>query len=130
VAARLAREPRAFAFLGGVGDPPHLRGYGIAPADGVETPLAEAIFCTQVFAGRALPGRFLVRCELAGEAAAADATALAAAEVELRRFTGTSAEFGFRKVHRFVRDVRDGALAECRARLHTIAGRATGLAIL
>jgi protoporphyrinogen oxidase len=130
-AERLAVEPRAFAFLGGhAGDAPELRGYGVVPAAGLDTPVAEMIFCTQAFPGRALPGRFLVRCELAGPTLEQDDEALlAAAEGELRRWTGTRAPVGFRKVHRFLADVEDGARVECRVRLLGLAARATGLAI-
>ena len=131
-AERLATEPRAFVFLGGNdGEAPELRGYGVVPAEGLASALAEAIFCTQAFAARALPGRFLVRCELLGEALAADdGAAIAAAEAELRRWTGTNARFGFTKLHRFAADAEDGARVECRVRLQGVAQRAPGLTIL
>ena len=131
-AERLLTEQRAFVFLGGnETDAPELRGYGIVPTEGLSSVLAEAIFCTQAFAARALPGRFLVRCELVGEALAADdGAALAAAAAELRRWTGTNARFGFTKLHRFAADAEDGARVECCVRLQGLAQRAPGLTIL
>lgn len=131
-ASRIRTEPRAFAFFGGhAGDAPEQRGYGIVAADGLDSPLAEVIFCTQAFAGRALPGRFLVRCEVAGPLLAGDDHAvLAGAEAELRRWTGLRAAIGFTKLHRFAVDVEDGAVVECRVRLRGIAGRTPGLTVL
>jgi protoporphyrinogen oxidase len=130
-AERIGDEPRAFVFFGGHGsDAPELRGYGIVPAATVDTPCAELVFCTQVFAQRALPGRFLVRAELAGDALAADDAALAAtAEAELRRWTGTAAPMPFTKVHRFAAAVEHAADVECRVRLRAIAGRLDALRI-
>jgi protoporphyrinogen oxidase len=131
-AARLGGTPRAFVFLGGHGgDAPELRGYGIVPDDGIDTEVAEAIFCTQAFAGRALPGRCLVRLELAAAPAGVSDAALAATAVqELRRWTGTTADFPFTKVHRFAADADTAAAAaECRARLHAAAARLGGVTI-
>ncbi|MEO6594820.1 MAG: hypothetical protein ABIP94_08720, partial [Planctomycetota bacterium] len=91
---------------------------------------AEVIFCTQVFAGRALPGRFLVRCELSGPAAGDDAHLLAVAEAELRRWTGARCAFPFTKLHRFGAEEQSAALVECRVRLAGLAARAPGLAML
>jgi hypothetical protein len=83
-----------------------------------------------VFAQRALPGRFLVRAELTGPAAAAaDEALLAAAEHDLRTWTGTRAPFALRKVHRFARQVADGAAAECRVRLRELPARVPGLTL-
>ncbi|HEX6812233.1 MAG TPA: FAD-dependent oxidoreductase [Planctomycetota bacterium] len=128
-AGRLQLEPRGFAFFGGsTNEAPELRGYGVVPGDHVDTPVAEVIYCTEVFPGRALPGRFLVRCELVGAALARDdAAALATAEAELRRWTGVSAHFGFTKLHRFTVEVQDGAFVECRARVQQFAARLPGL---
>jgi protoporphyrinogen oxidase len=128
-AQRLVDEHRAFVFFGGHGsDAPELRGHGIVPTGDLDTPCAEMIFCTQVFAQRALPGRFLVRIELAGAAASADdATAVAIAEAELRRWTGTRAPLPFAKLHRFTIEAEDAALVECRVRLQALAGRSDTL---
>lgn len=121
VAARLGGEPRAFVFLGGhAGDAPELRGYGIVPDPTVATAVAEVIVCTQVFAQRALPGRCLVRIELA--ASGDDAALVAAASTTLAQWTGTQAAWPFTKVHRFVANGGDPAAAvECRARLAAVA---------
>lgn len=128
-ASRLQTEPRGFAFFGGsTHEATQLRGYGVVPGDHLDTPLGEAIFCTEVFPGRALPGRFLVRCELVSAALACDDTAaLAIAEVELRRWTGLEAHLGFTKLHRFALEVQDGAFVECRARLQGLSARLPGL---
>ena len=134
-AERLRDEPRAFAFLGGAtGGADQLTGFGVIAAEGVATPVAETVFCSEVFAGRALPGRWLVRSDiaLAGDpdgdlAAAPDAAVLAAAERELRRWTGLDAAIGFTKLHRFSVPVPDAAATECRIRLQGLAARAPGL---
>ena len=127
-AARVRREPRAFAFFGGdTARAPELAGYGVLPADGLATPMAEAIFCSQVFANRALPGRFLVRCEVAVPDGASDDDVLALAAAELRRWTGTQAPFGLQKLHRFEVEVADGALVETRQRLAALPARVPGL---
>jgi len=129
-ATRLRTEPRAFAFFGGhQGDSPELSGYGIVPAAGLDSPLVEAIFCTQVFANRALPGRMLVRCEVAGALVGDDAAVLATAEQELRRWTGCRGRWPFTKLRRFDFEVTDGAWVECKARLQGLAARTTGLKI-
>lgn len=133
VAGRLTVEPRAHVFLGGLdGDCAALTGYGVVPGAGVESPVAETIYCSNVFARRCLPGRFLLRSELAGEvvaAAAGDDALVAAAVAELRRWTGCRAEFGFTKVHRFGTVRRDATWAECRTRLRALAGSVPGLEI-
>lgn len=127
VAERVTTTSAAMAFFGGSQqEAPTLRGYGIVPAEQVATPVREVIFCSEVFPGRALPGRFLVRVECADPAPDDDA-ALAAAERELRLWTGTTAAFGLRKLHRFPHEVADGALAECRARLRALEHRVPGL---
>jgi protoporphyrinogen oxidase len=128
-AGRVQIEPRGFAFFGGSAhEAAELRGYGIVPADHLDTPLAEVIFCTEVFPGRALPGRFLVRCELVGASLARDDTAaLTTAEAELRRWTGLEAHLGFTKLHRFATEAQDGAFVECRARLQGLSARLRGL---
>lgn len=132
VAARVRTEPRAFAFLGGDrAAAPELTGYGVLLADDLDSPLAEAIFCSEVFPARALPGRFLVRAELASARPnATDDELLDAAAAELRVWTGTRAEFGLRKLHRFAVPVADGALVECRARLRALPARVPGLHIV
>jgi len=133
LAQRLHDDARAFVFLGGHGaDAPELRGYGIAPTADLDTPVAEAIFCTQVFARRALPGRFLVRVELAvTDPDAADADLVRVAEDELRRWTGTRASFGFTKVHRFWSPAAAAgpAAAECRSRLAAVARHVGALSL-
>jgi protoporphyrinogen oxidase len=127
-AARVRTEPRAFAFFGGDATAaPELTGYGVVPADDLPTAMAEAIYCSQVFANRALPGRFLVRCEVAVAEAASDDEVLALAAAELRRWTGTRAPFGLQKLHRFEVEVADGALAEVRQRLAALPMRVPGL---
>lgn len=128
VAALVRTEARAFAFFGGdAAAAPELTGYGVLPADGLATPMAEAIFCTQAFANRALPGRFLVRCEVAVPDGATDDEVLVLAAAELRRWTGTQAPFGLQKLHRFEVEVADGALAETRQRLAALPTRVPGL---
>ena len=123
--------PHALVFLGAAAaEAPELRGHGIVPADGVRSDVAEIVFCSEVFAGRALPGRTLVRVELAGaRAAATDDAAVEAAVAVLRSWTGTRAVFGFTKVHRFDVPQAAGALAECRLRLAELPARVPGLRI-
>lgn len=131
VAARITDETGAYAFFGGHGsDAPELTGYGIVPGDGVVSPLVEAIFCHAAFANRALPGRFLVRCELRGALLAdGDPALLDAAAAELRRWTGTRARFPFTKLHRFA-TASDGAPAvECEVRLRGLTTRMRGLSL-
>jgi protoporphyrinogen oxidase len=130
-APRADAPARAFVFFGGHGsDAPELRGYGIVPTDTLATPCAEMIFCTQVFAQRALPGRFLVRLELVGELAAADdVTLVTAAEAELRRWTGTRAPLPFSKVHHCRGDGDVAAEVERRTRLAAVAERLPGLTL-
>lgn len=124
-------EPAAFVFLGGLAaEHPEVRGYGVLPAEGEPGAVAEAIFCTEAFQQRALPGRCLVRCELTGRAATDDDRALVAtATAELVRWTGGAGPWPFTKVHRFTRPVVDAAHAECRARLQGLAARAPGLVL-
>lgn len=127
-AARVRHERRAFAFFGGdAAQAPELQGYGVLPADELATPMAEAIFCSQVFANRALPGRFLVRCEVTVADGASDDDVLALAAAELRRWTGTQAPLGLQKLHRFEVEVVDGALVEARQRLAALPARVPGL---
>lgn len=128
VAERVRQQPRALVWFGGdEATFPEAVGYGIVPAPNLPTPLAEAIFCSRVFPARAMPGRFLVRCEVALDDGSDDATALALAERELRAWTGTQAVFSLRKVERFVVDTEDGALVECRVRLRDVVQRVPGL---
>lgn len=128
-AERIRREPRGFVFLGGYQrDLPELTGYGVLPVEGADHLLAEAIFCSHVFPGRALPGQLLVRLEVHGPALDGDdAAVLQAALTELRRWTGCGDRFGFTKVHRFTEEAGDGALVECRTRLRGLAARVPGL---
>ncbi len=130
-AGRVRTEPHAFAFFGGTAsEAPELRGYGVVPADDLDTPLAEAIFCAQVFPDRALPGRFLVRCEANGALVGGnDTDVLAVVAAELQRWTGLRAHLGFTKLHRFSVEVADGSLVECRVRLRGLATRVPGLTI-
>ncbi len=129
VAERLRTEARVFAFFGGYQrDLPELTGFGVLPADDLDSAAVEMIFCSQVFPGRCLPGQVLVRIELTGPLLAGDeATALAAAEQELRRWTGCRGHFGFTKLHRFVVEVADAARVEVQVRLRGLAARAPGL---
>jgi protoporphyrinogen oxidase len=126
VAGRIIQEPRAFTFFGGEAtDAPEFAGYGILPSEGVESPLLEVVHCSQVFPHRALPGRFLSRCELVAESS--DDAVLATAERELRRWTGTRAPFALRKLHRFEQERHDGALVETKTRLLDLHRRLPGL---
>lgn len=128
VASRLQLQPRAMVwFAGEQRAAPELTGYGIVPADDVESPVAEMIFCSEVFPGRALPGRFLVRLELSREEGAGEAALLATAEGELRHWTGTRAELGLGKVHTFADPVPDGARVETGLRLRELPSRVPGL---
>ena len=132
VANRIAASPGAFAFLGGDARPADASfGYGILAADDLPGPVREAIACSQVFAGRALPGRCLWRVELAGPAAADpdDEAVLALAERALAEWTGVPSAFGLRKLHRFPAPVADGALVEAEARLRELGRRVPGLAV-
>ena len=107
---------------------PEAQGYGLVPAADFASPLLEVVFCTQVFAGRALPGRALVRCEVSLPDGADEAAAIAIAERELRHWTGTQATFGLQKATPFVHLHEDDAAAiECRARLRDLAVRVPGL---
>lgn len=126
---RLATDSRAFLFAGFTAADAHaLTGYGVLPADGVTTDLAEAIFCTNVFERRAMPGHALVRIEVGGELARRDDPDLAAAAVaELGRWTGLTARPRFLRVHRFTLERRDAAWLECRARIQALVQLATGL---
>ncbi|MCC7395807.1 MAG: FAD-dependent oxidoreductase [Planctomycetes bacterium] len=127
VAQRCESRQVAYAWFGGDrGQAPTLVGYGAVPREDLPSPLAEAICCDQVFPGRALPGRFLVRCELTTPPASDD-EALNTAATELRRWTGTTAAFGFQKLHRFAVPVLDGAWVECRMRLQHLPRRVPGL---
>lgn len=129
VGARLQKQPRALVWLGAdAAAMPEAQGYGLVPAPDFASPLLEVVFCTQVFAGRALPGRTLVRCEVVLPDGADEATAIALAERELRRWTGTQATFGMQKAAPFVHvDEGDAAAIECRARLRDLAVRVPGL---
>lgn len=129
VTDRLCSEDRAFAFFGGYQrDLPELTGYGALPADGLDSPAVEMIFCSQVFAGRSLPGQALIRIELTGPLLADDdATVLATAEQELRHWTGCRGHLGFSKLHRFSTEVANAARVEAQARLRGLAARAPGL---
>jgi protoporphyrinogen oxidase len=132
VANRIAAAPAAFTFLGGDSRPADAAfGYGILAADDLPGPGREAIACSQVFPGRALPGRCLWRVELAGpEAADADDEAvLAFAERALAEWTGVPSAFGLRKLHRFAAPVADGALVETEARLRELGRRVPGLVV-
>ncbi len=131
-AAQLEKlEQRAFVWLGGLSkDAPELHGYGVLPHPELESPLAEAIYCTEVFPNRAMPERFLIRVEIAMDGLPDDDEALTSiAEQELRRFTRTKARFGFTKVHRFTTTLPDGCHAECQSRVNEIAARIPNLSL-
>lgn len=130
VGERLRRQARAMVWLGGdEATFPEAVGYGIVPGPDLASPLAEVIFCSRVFPARALPGRFLARCEVVLDDGSDDAAALAIAERELRAWTGTRAVFALRKVERFAVDADDGALVECRVRMRDVAQRVRGLVL-
>jgi protoporphyrinogen oxidase len=131
-ATRIASTARAFAFFGGDrAAAPELRGYGILAAEDQPSPLAEAIFCSEVFPARALAGRFLVRAELVDAPAdASDEALLASAAAELRAWTGIGADFPLQRLHRFAAPDADGAFVECRTRLHALPARVPGLHVL
>ena len=124
-------DQRAFVWLGGLSkDAPELHGYGVLPHPELESPLAEAIYCTEVFPNRAMPDRLLVRLEIAMDALPdGDAEITKVAVSELRRFTTTAAKFGFTKVHRFNATVPDGCSAECQARVHELTARVPNLSL-
>src|SRR5690606_25509361 len=124
-------EPRAFVWFGGLSkDAPELLGYGVLPHKQLDSPLAEVIFCTEVFDNRAMPDRFLVRAETSLATLPQDDDELTRiAELELRRWTETKASFGFTKVHRFATVAHDGCYVECRTRLIEIARRVQGLSL-
>jgi len=126
-----ALTERAFVWFGGLTkDAPELRGYGVLPHPEIETSLAEAIICTNVFPRRAMPDRFLLRCETAmAELPEDDDELCRVVEQEVRKWTRTEAAFGFHKVHRFHEPASDGTQAECLARIHEIVGRVPGLAV-
>ena len=134
VAARVGAEPRAFVFVGGHGGAwRELRGHGVLPTEAVDTPVAELLFCTQVFARRALSGRTLVRAEVAA-ADAGDAALVPLVLATLQAWTGVglaapSSNVAFSKVHRFAVDADPGAAVELQTRLGAVAARCTGLAL-
>jgi len=132
IGQHIGRERRAFVFLGGLRSAAQeLRGYGVLAADDLPDPVLEAIFCTEVFPNRALHDRCLTRVELTGGSDGAlpgdDAALEALAEATLRAWTGTAAEFGFRKTHRFSTPIAGGALTECRIRIAELTRRVPGL---
>ncbi len=130
VAARVETAERAFVFCGGPrACAPEIRGYGVVPAPAVTSPVAEMIFCSEVFPGRAPAGQFLVRLEMAAAPAAADAEILTTAEAELRRWTGLTSPLPFQRLHRFATAAAGGAAVECRARLRELPGRVAGLTV-
>jgi protoporphyrinogen oxidase len=120
-------EPRAFLFLGcPQRDAATLGGYGILPADGSATRIAEVLHCSLAFPGRAMTGQLLVRLEVLATLAGAEADA-AAAVAELQQWTGVHGTFPFRRWSPFAHEVRDAAWVECRTRLQGLAARAPGL---
>ncbi len=132
-AGLLATETGALVFLGDRTERGEsVPGYGIAAAPGVPGRLREVIHCSRALPGRAIPGRCLLRCELTGvDAAATDAGLQALAEDELARWLGAPlGPFGFALVHRTAALVRDGAFAECSARLRGLSARAGALHVL
>jgi protoporphyrinogen oxidase len=133
-AARIRTTERVFAFFGGNAPATGsavFRGYGILPAADLPTPVAEVVFCSEVFPNRALPGRFLIRVELAAlPPGTTDDAALTIAENDLRAWTGAAMPFGFCKLHRFRTEVADGAFVECTTRLRALADRVPGLQVV
>lgn len=133
VVGRLQRTAVAHVFLGyfaGAATEAALRDYGLLVEDGGGSGAREAIFCTNAFPRRAQPGKELVRVELEGpRAAGADEDAVAAARELLAAATGLAIDPVFVRVHRRTELVHDGALTECRVRLHAIEGLLPGLAV-
>ena len=130
---RLGTTQHAFVFLGTWQDAAFAQscpGYGIACADPA-SPVTEILFCSNVFPGRAVAGKALVRLELAGAAATEPDpdTLAAAAEAELRRITGWTGRVLFRRVHRFAAPRLDAVHAECRVRLSELTRRVPGLSV-
>lgn len=131
VAEQEVTSERAFVWLGGLSkDAPELQGYGVLPHPDLASPLAEVIFCTNVFRNRSMPDRFLVRVETAMDDLPKDDEALVRSVVEeVRRWTKTKAAFGFTKVYRFAVPVADGTQAECRTRLTETVAQVPGLSL-
>ena len=130
---RLGTTPHAFVFLGAWQDAAFAQscpGYGIACADAA-SPVSEILFCSNVFPGRAVTGKALIRIELSGKAASdPDPDAVAAlAESELRRITGWTGRVLFRRVHRFAAPRPDAVQAECRVRLSELSRRVPALSV-
>lgn len=130
VADRVGAASRAFVFVGGFGGAwRELRGHGVLPTEAVDAPVTELVFCTQVFARRALPGRTLVRAEVA-PADADDAALVPLVRKTLQAWTGVElAAPAFTKVHRFAVDADPGAAVELQTRLGAVAARCGGLAL-
>lgn len=131
VADRMTQTAGARVFFAGQqGDAPAATGYGIVPDATVGSALRELIFCSEVFPGRALAGRFLWRAELGAlPPTATDEDCLRLAETEVRRWTNCAASLGLHKVHHFAEPTHDGALVECRIRLRDLPQRVPGLSI-
>lgn len=131
ISAEARRTERAFAWFGCMRrEVSDLRGYGMLPHPDLETPIAELIFCTEVFDRRAMPDRFLIRAETADiELPDDDDELLETLHAELCRWTGVDAAFGFRRVHRFDVAADDGIETECRVRLAELERRVPGLRI-
>lgn len=131
IAEQQQHEQRAFVWFGGLSkDTPELHGYGMLPHERVDSPITEIIFCTEVFANRAMPDRCLARVEVAmTELPENDVEVTDITETELRRWTLTKAPFGFTKVHRFNTTVHDGCQVECLTRIDEIAKRVPGISI-
>ncbi len=130
VAARLQRRHGAWVFLGDqrpAGDA--VPGYGIAALPDVPGPLREVVHLSRAFPPRALPGRCLLRCELLDHApAASDAELVELARTGLTTWLGAPLPpFGFVLVHRWTELHRDGAFAECAARVRSLPARVGAL---
>lgn len=130
VAARLQRRHGAWVFLGDqrqAGDA--VPGYGIAALPDVPGPLREVVHLSRAFPPRALPGRCLLRCEIIDlDPAAGDAELQALARTGLAEWLGAPLPpFGFVLVHRWTELHRDGAFAECAARVRGLPTRVGAL---
>lgn len=131
LAERATYTERAFVWLGCLShEARDLHGYGVLPHPELDASLSEIIYCTNVFPRRAMPERFLMRCETAMEHLPQDdGDLLRIVTEEVRRWTGIKTKFGFDKIHRFRTPNADGTQAECETRIRELVNRVPGLSL-